>query len=185
MCPESYVTPYPAPSLSPPISPIPPGPPPSTSAQNSSTFNCRSPESVRLAYPQLLTLCSSFSSKYPSTQGERSVEKYERQDRMRENTREPHRHADRRNKYPSVEQGRGDDLSAPGAACEQIEPADDWAPSSLEVAYMSMLVPVEFADAGTMTGKHPKYLSNKLRVSIVAPGTNEASPCDANGTTNR
>jgi hypothetical protein len=93
---------------------------------------------------------------------------------MRENTREPHRHADRRNKYPSVEHGRGDDLSAPGAACEQIERADDWAPSSLEVAYMSMLVPVEFADAGTMTGKHPKYLSNKLRVSIVAPGTNEA-----------
>jgi hypothetical protein len=28
-------------------------------------------------------------------------------------------------------------------------------PNSLEVAYMRMLESVEFADAGTMTGKHP------------------------------
>jgi hypothetical protein len=72
------------------------------------------------SYRGSLSLRLSFAPKYPGTQGERGVEKHKRKDRMWENTRQCYRHADRRYKYPSVQHRSGDDLSATGAAPEQI-----------------------------------------------------------------
>src|SRR4029077_6874431 len=65
------------------------------------------------------------TAKYPGAQGERGIEQRKRQQDMRKNAGNRDRHEHDWHEYPSVEDRGGDDLSAPGATTEQLQPTND------------------------------------------------------------